>query len=114
MLLFSGSSNGNVTLSQSAANFSALEIHLKTNDGESNSVTVYAPNGKYATIFHIKPRSSNTVYVKARNVYISGTSIKTNNTLNTVTGTYLVQMGSTNNEYISENTLYITQVIGIR
>lgn len=71
-------SNGTITLSQSAANFDHLTIYYRDNDNENSSVDVYAPNGKQVTLATNHPGYDNgNMYIKARSVLISGTSIAT-------------------------------------
>lgn len=70
---------GTVTLSQSAANFSYLEIFYTDNNGrQGNSVRIDSPNGKYVTLDCIEPSTTNTdprVYLRTSGWTISGTSM---------------------------------------
>lgn len=67
--------NGTVTLSESAANFTYLEIFVKTNDGDCYSTRVYSPNGKYVSLVGGRAGNDGTTYLKSKLVNISGTSI---------------------------------------
>ena len=79
--LFSSSSGtiGTITLSQSAANFTYLEIFYTDNNGrQPQSVKVYSPNGKYVSLSCIEPSTSGNeprVYVRVSGWTISGTSM---------------------------------------
>lgn len=69
---------GTVTLSETAANFSMLEIYFKTNDGNFGCAKVWAPNGKTADLVGVTYNSAESMYTKRRPVLISGTSISNN------------------------------------
>ena len=70
---------GTVTLSDSAANFTYLEIFYTDNNGrQPHSVKVYSPNGKYVSLSCIEPSTSGSeprVYIRTSGWTISGTSI---------------------------------------
>lgn len=106
----SSGSNGSITLSQSAANFTFLEIYCKTNDGQYTSTRVYSPNGKNVNIIGAYPFSANYSYIKPKTVSISGTSISNYNTqygqiwVNT-SGSALAS---------NSNNIYITKVWGYK
>lgn len=69
--------NGNVTLSETAANFTYLEIFYKSNDPAYNSCKVFAPDGKSASLIIIR-YSGGAVYHKTKRASISGTTITSN------------------------------------
>lgn len=76
----SSGTTGNVTLSQSAANFTYLEIFYFDGTDFGNgyhSVKVYSPNGKIASLFSLIPASTSSMLLRynAKPVKISGTSI---------------------------------------
>lgn len=79
--LFSSSDGtvGTITLSESAANFTYLEIFYTDNNGrEAGSTKVYSPNGKYITLSCIEPSTSGSdprVYIRVSGWTISGTSM---------------------------------------
>ena len=78
----SSGTTGTVTLSASAANYDHMRIYFfKTNDlNQCASVDLYNPNGKYAALFVINPRSANSdMWTAGRMVYINGTSITNQN-----------------------------------
>lgn len=102
---------GNVTLSETSANFSYIEIYYKTDD-EYYSQKVYSPNGKVVTLLaQTLNTSTPRIFGKTKNVTISGTSINVNNycqyTINNNTTGYL-QVSS------DRNTIYIMRVVGYR
>lgn len=77
---------GTVTLSQSAANFSYLEIFYTDNNGrQPNSVKISAPNNKYVTLSCIEPGTSQNTdssgnietraYIRSSGWTISGTTL---------------------------------------
>lgn len=102
---------GNVTLSETSANFSYIEIYYKTDD-EYYSQKVYSPNGKAVTLLaQTLNTSTPRIFGKTKNVTISGTSINVNNycqyTINNNATGYL-QTSS------DRNTIYIVRVDGYR
>ena len=79
--LYSSSSGttGTITLSQSAANFTYLEIfYADNNSRQPNSIKIYSPNGKYVSLSCVEPSTSSSeprVYIRASGWTISGTSM---------------------------------------
>ena len=103
---------GTVTLSETAANFSYMEIFFMTNDAEHQSVRIASPNGKVATLSQIKPRDVDAVYLKAMNVLVSGTTI-TQDTTNAVSAEYNFFAGGTVGFYERYHIL-VTKVVGYK
>jgi hypothetical protein len=102
--------NGTVTLSETAANFSKLKIFYKSDDNAYQSVQVVSPNGKFVelSVNHARGAGQVTeVIVKGSWVTISGTSI-------TVGG--YCNIGITTSAVTSYpgNVIYIVRVEGIR
>ena len=99
---------GTVTLSQTAASFTYLEIFYKKSDIYS-STTVYSPNEKSANL-NISYLANSTTYQNiGKVVKISGTSItKTSEAYNNVSNGATGVIGASNNE------IYITKVIGYK
>ena len=91
-----------VTLSDSSANYTYLEILYKNNDNYYGSVRVMFPNGK-KTVLTSNTASSSQTYFKNTTVTISGTSI----TFGTGTEVY----GTTNS---TNNRMYIFSVNGYK
>lgn len=78
--LYANDSNGlnsNVTLSETAANFSFLDIYTKSNDGYYTSMRVSTPNGKNVMLFNgwYTHSGTSSANIKLRLVKINGTSI---------------------------------------
>jgi hypothetical protein len=72
-------SNGEITLSESAAGKKYMDIFYRDNDNTYSSVRVYNPDGKYVDISTIS-RWGTTLYIKQKRITISGTSITNGNT----------------------------------
>ena len=108
----SAGTTGTVTLSETAANFSYMEIFFMTNDAEHQSVRIASPNGKVATLSQIKPRDVDAVYLKAMNVLVSGTTI-TQDTTNAVSAEYNFFAGGTVGFYQRYHIL-VTKVVGYK
>lgn len=83
--LFDNSSGttGTVTLSESAANFSYLEVFIGRYDNNEptylNSVRVYSPNGSHPSLQNVWRVSDTMIQIQAQNITISGTSITRTN-----------------------------------
>ena len=80
----SSGSNGTITLSQTAANFSYLEIFYTDNAGnQMQSIRVASPNGKTITLDCIEPNNSGQAYAYQRisSYSISGTSVTRKNSV---------------------------------
>jgi hypothetical protein len=75
-VLYSGSTTGTVTLSETAASFSKLIIYGKY-DTFYTSTTVYSPNGKSGCLEFFIPNAgpATMVYIKSRTFGINGTQI---------------------------------------
>lgn len=75
----SSGTTGTITLSQSAANFSYIEIHfMRTTSSGTNNYgfqKVYAPNGKQVTLSMNRYSSNTVLQVSGKVIKISGTSI---------------------------------------
>lgn len=81
--LYSGTTAGNITLSESAANYSAIEIFYKSSDSVYlNTGKIYSPNGKNVGLY--APYSiGTTCYSKQAQVSISGTALTISNEIET-------------------------------
>lgn len=102
-------SNGTITLSSSAANFNYLKIFYRDNDSAYSSVIVYSPNGKRVNLMCFAASAgADAMYMKARDIYINGTSIATyQNQYSEVT--FTKNPGISN---AANNRIYITRVVG--
>lgn len=96
---------GTITLYQDAANFTAVDIIGKTNDGDCISNRVFFPNGRKVTLTGVNGGS--TYYFKNANITISGTTITFNRNweMAATTGTTSCYSG---------NYIYITHVFGYK
>ena len=82
-ILFSGDSNGIITLSESAANYSHMRIYYRVyNDANGyRSVKIFEPNGKNVNLFAGETGYDNGYFWPAgRDITINGTSITTRET----------------------------------
>jgi len=98
--------SGTVTLSESAENFTYIEIFYRSNDLDFGSVKIYQPNGKKACLMLATPFSGTILYLKTARLAISDTSIykESENELE-------LQNGSGISAYSASN-IYITRVVG--
>lgn len=101
----SSGSNGTITLSETSANFSYIEIFYKTNDEVYSSVKVLSPNGKIVSL--MSQWSGTVVYLKTKMMSISGTTI-TNHSTTAYSEVKLSQTATVENT----NNIYITKVVG--
>lgn len=105
--------NRPVTLSETAANFSEIEIFFRTNDGHYSSCKVQSPNGKIVDLsVNVYSPGSGAGYIKAKAVLISGTTIDTAN----VNG-YMTGEAGVGNSYSTQRAgdfIGITGVVGYR
>ena len=96
---------GTVTLSDSAENYTYLEIFYRSSgDNACGSVKVFSPNGKLVhlgTIHYIADYD----YAKFALVSISGTSI-------TFSQNYQITLKNNGSVYSAENAIFITRVVG--
>lgn len=108
--------NTSITLSDSAANYDMLEIFYKSNDNPQNSVRVYSPNGKKVDLTSTTyvSGSYNYMFVKAKQVQISGSTINTfKNTFGYCTGEMEIRNGNTTIGKYTDN-VGIIRVLGWR
>lgn len=100
-------SNSAITLSESAADFTYLEIFYRNNDNYYNSTKIYQPNGKIAYLDADYPYTSGEgySYAKKTSVQISGTSITPINYAE-------LTIMPTGANIQNKNNIYITRVVG--
>lgn len=108
--LFSGSTTGTVTLSESAAHFRLLVINARINNMPIASTVIADPDGKTATISGFFKATDVFGQFRFRTVRISGTSITTDSAgyFNVDNRTWTLG-GSW-----SDNNVQITSVVGVR
>lgn len=96
---------GNATLSDSAANYTYLEIFYRSSgDNACGSVKVFSPNGKLVhlgTIHYVADYD----YAKFALVSVSGSMI-------TFSQNYQITLKNNGSTYSKENAIYITRVVG--
>ena len=81
--LYSGTTAGDITLSESAVNYSAIEIFYKSSDGiYGNTGKIYSPNNKNVGLF-APYNISTTCYNKYAIATINGTAISIGNQIET-------------------------------
>lgn len=106
-------SNGNITLSDSVANYEYIEIYYRTNDNYVGSQKLYKPNGKTTWLFGVQcgkgsGSTSGYAYLKCKKVTISEKSI------NNITDGYSeIGIGSISTNS-NANYIYITRVVGYK
>lgn len=101
--------NGTVTLSQTAANFTYLEIFYKISQSETSykSATIYSPNGKYVNLEAVLRASNQTVnYIFSAIYSISGTTM----TLKWAGRSYFYN--DSTNSIATDNGINIVKVLG--
>ena len=108
----SSGTTGTVTLSQTAANFSILEIFFCDIDGNYSSVRVWSPNNKVVSLTTSAVVGTSLFFISwTRRVKISGTSIANQAVSNYSTGRfYIYSNGATGVQ--SDNYIKIVKVLG--
>ena len=107
----SSGSNSSVTLSETSANFSFLEIYFRSNDATSYTSyqKVYSPNGKY-TPLRYELKSGGGMYIKITQAKIAANKITLENAME-----YYFAIGNNNTiNASSTSNIYITKVIGYK
>ena len=107
----SGKFSGAIPLSETAANFTFIEIYCKDNDGRYCYTKVWNPNGKTVNVTQTLSYGGN-FYVKSKAYTISGTSMDTANT----SGTYHTGEvnAAGNNSGSTVDNLGVVKVIGYK
>ncbi len=108
----SSGSNGTITLSESAANFTYIEIfYFNKEYGTYSSVQVYSPNNKKVNLHTSNVFGGDkTALIDSRKIKISGTSISNDEGTNNDYGS----LNTWNNSINTHNRMYITKIIGYR
>lgn len=100
-------SNGTITLSASAANYTELEIMYRNSvGGEYSSTRVCNPNGKIAALVSVDTNSSGHMRLVNKPVEISGTSIAQEG--------YAGYADLNSGSYTAGNYIYIHKVLGYK
>ena len=105
--------NGNVTLSETAANFTYIEIYFRDNNSsEFHCEKIYSPNGKSTTIGFIRNYADSGgvlySYLFSKYITISGT------TITNVRNDYTQFRAKVVNDHNANNNVYIFRVVGYR
>ena len=98
--------NGNITLSDSVANYSTIEIYFHTNDGAGYRGCQKVPittGTSVASLQYIHCNTSTNWWIKAKSIAIYGTNIQNNGYVEVFSG------GQTASNYI-----YIEKVLGYK
>ena len=106
----SNGSDGIITLNNSTANYSYLEIfYTDENDKINNSVKIHNPNGKYIVLSSIDVETNKNTYIRRTEYLISGNTITpdTNNS-----GYVLIADNLISTTASGTNNLKITRVLG--
>lgn len=104
--------NSEINLSDNVKNYKYIEIYFCTNDTANyqSSAKIYSPNGKYASLLYVLSRADTTsVYLKSKNVYIEGTSIRNYDERATQ-----VTISNDATSISNANNIYITRVVGYK
>ena len=104
--------NGTITLSESVANFTYIEIfYFNKEYGTYSSVQVYSPNNKKVNLHTSNVFGGDkTALIDSRKIKISGTSISNDEGTNNDYGS----LNTRNNSINTYNRMYITKIIGYR
>lgn len=113
-VLFEGSSNGDISLSESVENFKYIEIFFTDNNSVAGGYTkIYSPSNKKADLFIIEAGADGNTYIRRTRYVFSGASLmrfssSNNNGYAKLSGTALSHIG------VGTNYIYITRVLGHR
>lgn len=102
-------SNGTITLTETAANFTIIDIFFKGNNGYYDFTRVYNPNGKTVNLATMES-TTGSIKCKWKAVAISGTSISTK--VNSSNNCYAEMDG--NGTPANVNRIYICGVVGYK
>lgn len=102
-------SSGNITLSETAANFAYIEIFYRDNNGRGyQSVRVASPNGKTVGLNNIEATTTGETYIRRTVYYINGTTIG----ISSGKIGFVKLTTGTNEVYTGANFIYIYKVVG--
>lgn len=109
-VLFSGNTTGDVTLSESAANFSELIIYYEGyNNTNPQTMTIASPNGRTISLYLIESAGGDGTRIRDGKYTISGTSI-TNDAANSAQ--IVIGTDGTVTTTKGTNVIRITKVVG--
>ena len=110
--LFSGDTTGDITLSESAANFSELVVYYEgyqTNCPQT--MTIYAPNEKRINLAVVEDSAGGGTRVRRTAYYISGTSMAVVAGGSIAAGFTLLN-GTEVSQNLTGNVIHVTKVVG--
>ena len=110
--LFSGDTTGDITLSESAANFSELVVYYEGYQTNSpQTMTIYAPNEKRINLAVVEDSAGDGTRIRRTAYYISGTSMAV-----VASGTFAAGFTLLNGTAVSQNltgnVIHVTKVVG--
>ncbi len=112
--LFSGDTTGDITLSESAANFSELVVYYEGYQTNSpQTMTIYAPNAKRINLVVVEDSAGGGTRIRRTAYNISGTSMEV-----VASGTFAAGFTLLNGTAVSQtltgNVIHVTKVVGRR
>ena len=110
--LFSGDTTGDITLLESAANFSELVVYYEgyqTNCPQT--MTIYAPNEKRINLAVVEDSAGGGTRVRRTAYYISGTSMEVVAGGSIAAGFTLLN-GTAVSQNLTGNVIHVTKVVG--
>lgn len=110
--LFSGNTTGDITLSESAANFSELVVYYEgyqTNCPQT--ITIYAPNGKRINLAVVEDSAGGGTRVRRTAYDISGTSMAVV-TGGSIAAGFTLLNGTAVSQTLTGNVIHVTKVVG--
>ena len=111
-VLFSGDTTGDVTLSQSAANFSELVIYYEGYQTNCpRTMTVYSPNGKRINLDIVEDSAGGGTRVRRTAYDISGTSMALA-TGGSIAPGFTLLNGTAVSQTLTGNVIHVTKEVG--
>lgn len=110
--LFSGNTTGDITLSESAANFSELIIYYEGyNNTNPQTMTIASPNGKRINLAVVEDSAGGGTRVRRTAYDISGTSMAVVASGSIAAGFTLLN-GTAVSQNLTGNVIHVTKVVG--
>lgn len=110
--LFSGNTTGDITLSESAANFSELVVYYEGyNNTNPQTMTIASPNGKRINLAVVEDSAGGGTRVRRTAYDISGTSMAVVASGSIAAGFTLLN-GTAVSQNLTENVIHVTKVVG--
>lgn len=110
--LFSGDTTGDITLSESAANFSELVVYYEGYQTNSpQTMTIYAPNEKRINLAVVEDSAGGGTRIRRTAYYISGTSMAVV-TSGTFEAGFTLLNGTAVSQNLTGNVIHVTKVVG--